>query len=283
MSDDRRPAASGTRARRAASPKPTRSLYRRFRKEVAAAGFPDGPGDDRRVTDRDLARLPEPVQRYMRFMEVVGRPRDWSFRARFVGRFRPRASSDWMPAEAWQYNSALPIGRLYAMRLRVARVFSMSGTDSYLGGRGVMHGKLMGLFTVADGRGDEFDVSELSTYLNDAILLAPTFLLGENTTWEGVDSDSFDVVLEDSGRHVTARVLIDDRGAPVDFSTTDRFADLPGGLVRAKWSTPAPVWLSGVGRPIPGPMSAVWHLADGPMPYVEGRLVPDSIAYNVTP
>ena len=169
------------------------------------------------------------------------------------------------------------------MRVVVAKVFSMNGTDSYLEGRGRMHGKLMGMFTVADGQGPEFDVGELSTYLNDAILLAPSFLLGDSTTWEAVDDDSFDVVLEDSDRHVTARVFLNDYGAPIDFATTDRFADLPGGLVRAKWTTPAPVWLSGVDRPIPGPMSAVWHLADGPLPYVEGRIVPDSIAYNVTP
>ena len=227
--------------------------------------------------------LPASVQRYMRFMGVVGRPRDWSFRARFVGRFRPRADSGWMPAEAWQYNSALAVGRVYTMRVVVGRVFAMNGTDSYLGGRGQMHGKMLGLFTVANGQGPEYDVGELSTYLNDAILLAPSFLLGGNTTWEGVDDDSFDVVLEDSGRHVTARVTVDEAGAPIDFATTDRFADLPGGLVRAKWTTPAPVWLSGADRPIPGPMSAVWHLADGPLPYIEGRLVPDSISHNVAP
>ena len=44
--------------------------------------------------------------------------------------------------------------------------------------------------------------------------------------------------LSDAARTVTGRVFIDDRGAPRDFSTTDRFADLPGGLVRAEWRTP---------------------------------------------
>ena len=216
---------SGAKAKRGASPKTNRRLYRRFRKEVAAAGFPTGPGDDRRVTDHDLMRLPAAAQRYMRFMGVVGRPRDWSIRARFVGRFRTGASSSWMPAEAWQYNSALAVGRVYSMRLVTAKVFSMSGTDSYLQGRGRMHGKLMGMFTVADGQGPEFDVGELTTYLNDAILLAPSFLLGDNTTWDAVDDDSFDVILEDSDRHVTARVFIDERKGL--RSTSPRLTGLP--------------------------------------------------------
>jgi hypothetical protein len=40
--------------------------------------------------DADLAPLPEPAQRYLRFMNVAGRPRDWSFRLTFAGCFRTR-------------------------------------------------------------------------------------------------------------------------------------------------------------------------------------------------
>jgi hypothetical protein len=274
--------APGARAR-VATPKPNRSLYRRFLKDVAKAELPSGPGSGDLVNEDDLASLPATARRYMEFMGAPGRPRDWSLRARFVGRFRLRPHAEWLPAEAWQYNTALEVGRVYTMRIAFAGVLPMVGKDTYLKGHGEMLGKLMGMFKVAEGHGDEFDIGELTTYLNDAILLAPSFLLGPNTTWAEVDDDSFDVTLADAGRHVTARVLIDERGAPVDFSTTDRFADLPGGLVRAKWTTPAPVWLSGAGRPVPGPISAVWHLADGPLPYVEGRLIPESIVYNVAP
>jgi hypothetical protein len=35
-----------------------------------------------------------------------------------------------------------------------------------------MHGKLLGLMTVVVGRGEEFDIGELVTYLNDAVLIA---------------------------------------------------------------------------------------------------------------
>ena len=272
----------GARAR-VAIPKPNRSLYRRFLRDTAKAGLPSGPGSGEVVVEEDLADLPATAQRYMAFMGVLGRPRDWSLRARFVGRFRLRPHADWLPAEAWQYNTALEVGRVYSMRVGFAGMLPMMGKDTYLRGRGQMLGKLLGLFKVAEGHGDEFDLGELTTYLNDAVLLAPSFLLGPNTTWAEVDDDSFDVTLADAGRRVTARIFIDERGAPVDFSTTDRFADLPGGLVRAKWTTPTPVWLSGAGRPVPGPVSAVWHLADGPLPYIEGRLIPDSIAYNVAP
>ncbi|HEY5853232.1 MAG TPA: DUF6544 family protein, partial [Aldersonia sp.] len=143
---------------------------------------------------------------------------------------------------------------------------------SYLNGRGQMVGKLFDRFTVADGQGEEFDIGELTTYLNDAVLLAPSMLLEPHVAWEEVDDASFIVALTDSGRTVSARVDVDERGAPMGFVSSDRFADLPGGPVRAPWRTPVESWGTSGDRPIPGRVSAIWELPDGPMTYVEGRL-----------
>ena len=258
-------------------------LYRRLVDEVRAAGLPVGPGDDTRVTEDEVAGLPAVVQQYLRFMGVVGRPRDWSFRAHFVGRFRLRQKLGWMRAEAWQYNSGIEVARVFVMRLRFAGIVPLIGCDSYHDGYGRMLGKLLDRFTVADGQGVEFDIGELTTYLNDAVLLAPSMLLGPATTWTGVDEHTFDVTLDNAGHAVTGRVHLDERGAPRDFSTTDRYADLPGGLVRAEWHTPVRSWQMIDGRPLPGPFGAVWYLPDGQLPYIEGRLVPGSVAFNVTP
>jgi len=42
-------------------------------------------------------------------------------------------------------------------------------------------------------------------------------------------------------------------------------------------------WREVDGRPIPGPFGAVWHLPEGPLPYIQGELDPASIAFNVPP
>ena len=83
--------------------------------------------------------------------------------------------------------------------------------------------------TVADASGPENDASELVTYLNDAVFFAPSMLLALPVSWAPAGDASFDVTLEDCGHRVTARVFTDERGAPVDFSTDDRWCDLPGG------------------------------------------------------
>lgn len=260
-------------------------LDRAYRRDLNLAGLVVLPPQARcdAMTNTDLCRLPPAVRRYLRFMGVPGRPRDWSFQAEFVGRFRRTPTESWMPCRALQYNTRLGITRIFTMRVVFARALPMIGHDIYVRGSGSMVGKLLGVFKVADGKGPEFDLGELTTYLNDAVLLAPSMLLGPETKWTGVDDNAFDVALTDLGRTVTARVTLDDLGAPRDFVTNDRYADLPGGLVRTKWNTPISSWTIVDGRPFPGPTGATWGLPDGPFCYIEGGFVPGSVKYNSAP
>jgi len=115
------------------------------------------------------------------------------------------------------------------------------------------------------------------------VLLAPSMMLALPVTWAPVDDDSFEVTLEDSGHRVTARVFLDERGAPVDFSTEDRWCALPDGMVRARWSTPVRGWRQVNGRWLPSVGSAIWQLPEGPFRYAEFRFAPGAIRYNVAP
>ena len=252
-----------------------------LREAAAAIGDPPTARSDP-VTDDDLADLPEPAQRYLRHMGVVGRPRDWCFLVRFDGRFK-RVGRGWMPCAAWQFNANAPVARIFHMRIDFARIVPMVGRDVYVDGRGAMTGKIAGSVAVADGSGHEFDLGELVTYLNDALLLAPSMLLDDSTSWTAVDDDSFDVVLASDDHVVHARAFVDPAGALVDFSTEDRWCDLPDGLVRARWTTPVEGWHDVDGRPWPSRAEAVWHLPDGPLPYIEGAFVAETMIRNVAP
>lgn len=262
---------------RAPGPRPPQAFLR----GVAAAGLQSQPSLTKLVTEHDLAPLPPVARRYLRTMGVVGRTRTWSLRAHFTGRFRRGQSQPWLPLDAWQYNSGLEVARLFRMRLLVAGVVPMWGWDTYRGGRGRMLGKALGLVTVADGSGPEFDTSELATWLNDAVLLAPGMLLHSRTAWESVQDNSFRVTVTDLGRTVSAEVLVDAENRPQNFRTEDRWADLPGGLVRAPWTTPIAGWAVVGGLPRPTGGAAVWHLPEGEFRYGEMRL--RGLELNVPP
>lgn len=79
----------------------------------AAALTPPSPGSA--VSQEQVASLPETVQRYFRFTDVVGKPAVSSFRAHLSGRFRLRRGQQFMPVEVWQYNAVAPIARLFWM------------------------------------------------------------------------------------------------------------------------------------------------------------------------
>ena len=247
---------------------------RAFTRAIGKARLPAAPVGTAPVTEADLAGLPPVAARYLRAMGVVGRPRTWSLRAHFAGRFRRGPDQPWMRCDAWQYNSAIEVARLFRMRLMLSGVVPMWGWDTYRFGAGRMHGKLLDLVTVADGSGPEFDASELVTWLNDAVLLAPGMLLTPRVAWDSAtDDNGFRVSVSDAGRTVGAEVLLGPDGRPRDFRTGDRYADLPGGPVRVPWSTPIPGWDVVDGRPRQVGGAAVWQLPAGEFRYAELTLL----------
>ena len=76
-------------------------------------------------------------------------------------------------------------------------------------------------------------------------------------------------------------ILQNERGAPQDFSTTDRYAAMPGGLVRAEWRTPVREWSDFGGRPCVRRAAAVWHLPEGEFTYADFTFEPNETDYNV--
>jgi len=262
----------------------------KFMRELAALGLPTEPGPDfdrYPITEADLESLPKTAQRYLRFMRVVGRPRDWSFRLGFVGRFRRSRDEGWMKCEAWQYNTRLSLARIFYMQLRFFGFIPVLGRDTYVDGRGRMLIRLLDLITVGDGTGEAYDVGELVTYLNDGVMIAPTLLLVPEVQWHEADDSSFELSIADHGRTVRAKVFVDERGAPVDFETTDRFyADPkdPAKATRCRWNTPIAGWQEVGGRMLPTAGKAIWHPEGEPeLAYADIVFEPTTLVFNVAP
>jgi len=258
-------------------------------RELAALALPRSPGPDvnlATITEADLEPLPATARRYMQFMSVVGRFRDWSFRLRYTGRFRRSHDEGWMKCEAWQYNTRLSLARIFHIQLGFFGIVPVLGRDTYVNGHGRMLIRLMDLVTVGDGTGDAYDIGELVTYLNDGVMLAPSMLLVPEVRWTEVDATSFEVSLTDHGRTVSARVFLDKRGAPLTFETTDRFYSHPkdpSKVTRCRWTTPMEGFQEVGGRRLPTRGQAVWHPPEGELAYADFTLDPTSVGFNVAP
>lgn len=267
--------------------RPSARMRAKFFRELAALGLASRPRDRSIVTEADLERLPLAAQRYMRFMHVLEHPRDASFRMRWEGRFRMGPNRAWVPCEVWQYNTSAEVARIFHMRMNFAGVVPTYVRDLYVHGGGHMAGKLLGLIGIGDDASEKVTIGELVTYLNDAVIFAPSMLLGPSTTWAAVDDGTFDVSLVDAGHTVTARVFVDVDGAMFNFSTTDRFGEDPtspgAGLVRTEWTTPVDGWQCVGDRMRPTSARAIWHYPSGDHCYVELTSARMELQYNVPP
>jgi hypothetical protein len=253
-----------------------------FLRELAEFKLPHEPERVELITEATLGELPQSVQRYLRFMRVPCRPRVWSFLARTTGSFRRSPREAWAKYEAWQHNSRLGVSRVYQMRLRLHRVLPVTVRDTYVGGEGRMSGRLFDAFNIVDQHDERIAIGELSTYLNDALLFAPSMLLGPATTWTELGERAFEVTLTDRDRSVCGRVITDERGAMTEFSTIDRFGVDPARneMVRACWSTAIDGYHLVTARPVPIRARAIWHFDSGDFEY--GDLRCTELQLNIT-
>jgi len=244
-------------------------------------------GLDAMIDDDDFAMLPEAARRYLRFMRISGRPRDRSVSVEWSGRFRRAPHEAWHACHAWQRTTAAEIARSFQMRMEIAPFVWIVARDTYAAGRGRLNVRLFDWVTVMDATGPELDLGELVTWLNDAVLFAPSMLLHHAVHWSAVDRHAFDLAVTDAGLTARARVIVDQAGAPRDFVTSDRFLqdpDLPGHpWRRTPWSTPIAGWSVTGGRPRPSGGQAVWRLAGGDFAYAIMDMGAARVIYDATP
>lgn len=191
------------------------------------------------ITEADLAPLPPPVQRYLRFAGVVGTPRVQGFRARMTGRIRSSATADWMPFTAEQYNFYDPPRRYFWLEATRGGL-PVDGLHVYSETNASMRIRLFSLVPIVSIEGPQMMRSETVTLLNDACIFAPASLISLPIQWRGIDAHSVEATYTNGPHTVRAVLVFDDSGALADFWSDDRPALAGDGktLLPQRWSTP---------------------------------------------
>ncbi|HUT66851.1 MAG TPA: DUF6544 family protein [Spirochaetota bacterium] len=226
-------------------------------KELIAGHLQAGPDI---VSEEDIAGLPEPLQRYMRYAGVLGREHIGFVRCRQEGLFRMSPARDWVKMKAEQYSSyTSPHARLWIARMSPMSLFAVSGRERYYDGEGNMLIKLVSLFKVSDARDPEIAVSALITYLNDMVFV-PTALLSDFVRWDPIDEKSARATIADHGLSAFAVFYFNEKGEIVNFVTEDRYMTVDGGYRKVPWSTPFLDYREMGGFMIPTSGEGIWHL-----------------------
>jgi len=76
--------------------------------------------------------------------------------------------------------------------------------------------KVLSLFPMAKAAGSEIDQASMMRYLNEMIWF-PAAFLGPNIAWKTIDGSSAEVALTDKGKTVSAVMVFDSEGKPLNF------------------------------------------------------------------
>jgi hypothetical protein len=231
-------------------------------------------GRVRLVTEADLAGLPEPVQRWLRWSNVVGTQYPVTVRLRQQGRFRMGPDKPWMPFWAQEYYTTDPPGYLWAVRFRLAPLVTIRGRDRYLAGHGDILMRALSLVPVASDRGPGLDQGALLRFLNETMWF-PAGVLSSHITWTARDETAAVATMRHGGVSASATFVFDDEGRLTDMSA-DRFDNATKAL--RPWSTPISDYGEFGGIKVPVAGTGVWHYEDGDFAYIRLRVT--DLEYN---
>lgn len=234
------------------------------------------------VTETDLARLPAPVQRYLRLAGVVGQPRVRNFRVTMHGRIRNGRQGRWMPFAAEQYNVVDPATRLFYLDATMLAI-PAQGYHRYAGSSASMRVKAAALVPVVTAAGSEMTQGETVTMLNDMCIMAPATLIDPAITWETVDGCTARACFTKAGHSVRAELSFNEAGELMNFVSDDRFQTSADGTTMklVRWSTPIRGHHPYGAMRLPSGGEGRWHDAEGEYAYID--LMIDDVRYNVEP
>jgi hypothetical protein len=237
-----------------------------------------GKNEEKRlVTAEMLKDLPEIVQRYMQYTGVLGKPWIHNVRLEQSGRFQLRPGLPWLGMKAVQIYTTDSPSYAWKARFTLWGLPLLRARDSYHEGRGHMFGRLAGLVTILDERGEKLDQGAMLRYLSEMIWF-PIALLGDNISWQPLNVHSARVTFADHGKEVSGEMYFEEDGRLVDF-TALRYRMVDGDYSLDAWSTPISAYGKRAGLNLPVKGQAVWNLHAGDMPYWDGEIT--KVEYNL--
>jgi hypothetical protein len=233
-------------------------------------------GSNTLVTENDLAEIPLPVQNYLRYVGVVGKPKVRNVKIVFEGEMRDRGQ-DWFKFTSEQYSFFDDPARLFFMKAKV-KGLATSGYHDYKMGNARMQVKVLSLFPVVDIDKPELFKTETVTFFNDLCLFAPAALIDDRIIWQTIDSQSVKATFTNNDTSISAVLYFNEKGQLINFVSEDRIS--VDEMKTYPFSTPASNYQNVNGFNLTTYGEAVWHYPDGP--FVYGKFNLKSVAYNVS-
>lgn len=228
------------------------------------------------ITRADLQNLPLPVQRYLQYAGVIGKPKVKNIRVVMDVEMREKGK-DFFPATSVQYNFFEEPARLFFMKAKMFGV-TVPGYHHYMKGKAVMDIRLSGLFPLVKKEGEVINKTETVTMLNDMCLMAPATLIDRRIKWGAIDSNSAKAIFTNHNITVSAILYFNEQGQLINFLSYDRTE--VNTMQNLPFSTPVHGYKNINGYNLFDEGDGVWEYPDGK--FVYGKFKLKTIEYNIT-
>lgn len=228
------------------------------------------------ITEKDLEGLPEPVQRWLKQANVVGKERISTVRLKQKGLIRTTKKQPWMPAQAEQYFTVDNPGFIWKVKVKINSLLFLVGRDKYFKGKGNMLIKLLALINVANAEGKEIDQGTMLRYLGE-IVWFPGAALNSYINWQAIDEHSARATMSYGEITASAVFRFDESGNVTEFSCK-RYMTRNGHYSLEDYLAKLGTHKEFEGINIPTKGEASWRLADGDFTYYKLEII--DIEYN---
>lgn len=233
-----------------------------YQNDVQSSMTRSSSADTSRITEADIQHLPEPVQKYLRYVGVLNKPRWRNVTIVFEGEMRDRGK-DWFPFRSEQYNFFDEPTRLFFMKGQMNGM-TVPGYHAYKNGMATMQIKVFGLFPVVDNKGDIMNKAETVTVFNDMCLMAPASLIDKRIQWEPIDSVSSKATFTCNSISISAVLYFNETGQLTNFVSDDRSSM---DMKQYRFSTPVRDYKNINGYNVMTYGEAIWHYPEGEFVY----------------
>jgi len=223
---------------------------------------------------RELDGLPAPVQRYFRAVLKDGQRMVEAVTVEHSGTFNLGETADeWKPFTSRERVITNRPGFVWDARVAMRRGLTVRVHDAYVGGEGILHASLFGLFSLVDLHGTpEVAQGELMRFLAEAAWYPTALLPSQGVRWEAVDDTSAKATLTDGEITVTLLFRFNDEGLIESAYAEARGRTVEGRVLPTPWEGRWGYYELRGGMHIPIEGEVAWLTPEGRKPYWRGRI-----------
>lgn len=218
------------------------------------------------VTEEEVLQLPEPVQKFLRYSQVIGKKKAENVRIEQKGILQSRKKKKWYPFQAIQYFSTYPPSFIW-----YAKMQSFKASDRFIKGDSHLLTKTLGFRKPFTIQGTEVDQANLTRFLAE-MMWFPTAFVNDYIQWEAIDKTSAQATIRLDELEATGTFYFDQEGKITEFRAKRHYTDLKGNHSLEDWSILVGKYREVRGLTIPAEIKSVWDFEDRQYTYFEGAV-----------